>query len=307
MTDPRPRGPVLIEVEEAPPLARGAPPVPNGSGRPPAMERAMRSPRPRSRLGAGSGRSWGASCSSRCRSPPGTGSRTSSSGTLLGGVATALLSGSVALAIAGRERWRSAACRIDRSSARPRALAARRTGPGGRGRLGRSTRGARGCAGARRGWPSGRAEVFDADGLLRLAEAELLAPLDAAAEREVAGGGAAGGHGDGGGAAAPRRRGGGAGVEPPDDPAGGRDLRRAVGRRRVLAARADGDDASGGDRRGGGGRRPDPRGRRRHGAVAAVAPLRRGRGERRAHRPGRRSPPSRSAGPCPSWAARGRP
>jgi putative membrane protein len=51
---PRPRGPVLIEVEDAAAVApEVAPPVPEGPGRPPAMEQAMRvAARPRSRLGA---------------------------------------------------------------------------------------------------------------------------------------------------------------------------------------------------------------------------------------------------------------
>ena len=142
----------------------------------------------------------------------------------------------MALAIAGREllaiRRLARIDAVQREAAAALASGSARAARGGGGTArARSTPGARGCAGAAARLAERQAEVFDADGLLRLAEAELLAPLDAAGRARGAGGGAAGGGGDGGGAAAARRRGGGAGGEPAHDPAGGRDLWRAVGRR----------------------------------------------------------------------------
>jgi putative membrane protein len=198
MTDIRPRGPVLIEVEDAPlPLPQDAPPVPEPDrpAPPAAMERAMRlAARPRSRLGAWfwsllgsfllfalSVAAWDWVAGLLERHP------------VLGGIATALLLGLclVALAIAGRELL--AIRRLARMDALQReAAAALASG---------SLEDARQVAGrlarlyadreALR-WNAQRlverqGEVFDADGLLRLAEAELLGPLDLAAQREVAG------------------------------------------------------------------------------------------------------------------------
>jgi putative membrane protein len=158
------------------------------------MERAMRAAaRPRSRLGAWfwsllgsflrfalSLAAWDWAAGLLERHP------------VLGGIATALLLGLtvVALAIAGREAL--AIRRLARIDAVQREAAgalasgnlvqARRVVE----HLGRLYAGREALR-----WNAARlaerqGEVFDADGLLRLAEHELLAPLDAAAEREVA-------------------------------------------------------------------------------------------------------------------------
>ena len=199
MTEPpRPRGPVLIEVEDAAPVApEAAPPVPEAGlpGGPPAMERAMRiAAKPRSRLGAWfwsllgsfllfalSVAAWDWVTGLLQRQP------------ILGGIATVLLLGVcvVALAIAGREMLAiRRLARIDEVQREAAGVMA--TGNLGQARkvvedLQRIYAGRDGLR-----WNAARlrertAEVFDADGLLRLAEAELLGPLDAAAEREVAG------------------------------------------------------------------------------------------------------------------------
>jgi putative membrane protein len=199
MTDPyRPRGPVLIEVEDAAPVApEVAPPVPEDRivGAPPAMERAMRfSARPKSRLGAWfwslvgsfllfalSLAAWEWVTGLLERHP------------LLGTIATALLLGIciVALAIAGREflaiRRLARIDHLQREAAS--ALAAGSLGQA-RTVVEHLQRLYAGREALR--WNAARlterqSDVFDADGLLRLAEAELLGPLDAAAEREVAG------------------------------------------------------------------------------------------------------------------------
>jgi putative membrane protein len=198
MTDepPRSRGPVLIEVEDAPPPApEDAPPVPDvGIAPPPAMERAMRlAARPRSRLGAwfwsllGSFllfaltlAAWDWVTGLLERHP------------ILGGIATALLLGlsAVALVIAGRELL------AIRRLARIDALQREAAGALATGQLTQARTVVDQLAGLYAGreglrWNASRladrqAEVLDADGLLRLAERELLLPLDAAAEKEVA-------------------------------------------------------------------------------------------------------------------------
>jgi putative membrane protein len=194
----RPRGPVLIEVEDAPPPApEAAPPVPDtgfAGTPPPAMERAMRAAaRPRSRLApwfwsllgsfllfALSLAAWDWAAGLLERHP------------VLGGIATALLLGLtlVALAIAGREllairrlaridavQREAAGALASGSLAQARAVVAS---------LRRLYAGREGLRWADTRLAEREGEVFDADGLLRLAERELLGPLDAAAEREVA-------------------------------------------------------------------------------------------------------------------------
>lgn len=198
MTEPeRPRGPVLFEVEDAPPPApEAAPPVPETGPlpAPPAMARAMRlAARPRSRLGpwfwsllggfllfALSLAAWDWVLSLLERHP------------VLGGIATALLLGLcvVALAIAGREllaiRRLARIDAVQREAAAALASgsleAARRVAD----HLARLYAGREGLRWNARRLAELQGEVFDADALLRLAERELLAPLDAAAEREVA-------------------------------------------------------------------------------------------------------------------------
>ncbi|TNC68817.1 YcjF family protein [Rubellimicrobium roseum] len=198
MTDtPRPRGPVVIEIEDAPPPApEAAPPVPEPGvpAQPPAMARAMRmAARPRSRLAAWfwsllgsfllfalSVAAWDWVTSLLERHP------------VLGGIATALLFGLclVALVIAGREAL--AIRRLARIDAVQRdAAAALASGSLSQARevaegLLRLYAGRDGLGRAATRLRERQGEIFDADGLLRLAEAELLAPLDAAAEREVA-------------------------------------------------------------------------------------------------------------------------
>ncbi|EYD77985.1 GTP-binding protein [Rubellimicrobium mesophilum DSM 19309] len=189
---------MLIEVEDAVPFApEVAPPVPEAGtfGAPPAMERAMRiAARPKSRLGAWfwsllgsfllfalSVAAWEWVTDLLERHP------------VLGGVATALLLGLcvVALAIAGREVLAiRRLARID--EVQREAAGALATGSLGQARtvVERLQHIYAGRDGLR--WNAARlreraGEVFDADGLLRLAEAELLGPLDVAAEREVAG------------------------------------------------------------------------------------------------------------------------
>ncbi len=198
MTDPQaPRGPVLLELEDAaPPAPDTAPPVPEAGHLPPtvpAMERAMRlASRPRSRLGpwfwsllgsfllfALSLAAWDWVTSLLDRHP------------ILGGIATALLLGlsAVALAIAGREllaiRRLARIDAVQREAARALASGSLSEARKVAEHLGRlyATREALRPNAAR--LAERQAEVFDADGLLRLAERELLAPLDAAAEREV--------------------------------------------------------------------------------------------------------------------------
>jgi len=199
MTDPlRPRGPVVIEVEEESPLTpEVAPPVPEAglSGGPPAMERAMRiAARPRSRLGAWfwsllgsfllfalSVAAWEWVTDLLERNP------------VLGGIATGLLFGLilVALAIAGREALAiRRLARIDEVQREAAGALATGSLTQARAVVEHLQRIYAGRDGLR--WNAARlkdlqGEVFDADGLLRLAEAELLGPLDAAAEREVAG------------------------------------------------------------------------------------------------------------------------
>lgn len=195
---PRPRGPVVIEMEEAAPVApEVAPPVPEAGlpGGPPAMERAMRiAARPRSRLGAWfwsllgsfllfalSVAAWEWVTSLLERNP------------LLGGIATALLFGLVvvALAIAGREALAiRRLARIDEVQREAAGALASGNLSQARAVVEHLQRIYAGRDGLR--WNAARlqdrqGDVFDADGLLRLAEAELLAPLDAAALREVAG------------------------------------------------------------------------------------------------------------------------
>ncbi|HVG47291.1 MAG TPA: TIGR01620 family protein [Rubellimicrobium sp.] len=195
---PRPRGPVLIEVEDVAPVApEVAPPVPETErpGGPPAMERAMRiAARPRSKLGAWfwsllgsfllfalSVAAWEWVTSLLERNP------------LLGGIATALLFGLilVALAIAGREALAiRRLARIDEVQREAAGALASGNLNAARAVVADLQRIYAGRDGLR--WNAARleertADVFDADGLLRLAEAELLGPLDAAAEREVAG------------------------------------------------------------------------------------------------------------------------
>ena len=195
---PRPRGPVLIEVEDLAPVApEVAPPVPEAGlpGGPPAMERAMRiAARPRSRLGAWfwsllgsfllfalSVAAWEWVTSLLERSP------------LLGGIATALLFGLilVALAIAGREALAiRRLARIDEVQREAAGALATGSLAQARGVVEHLQRIYAGRDGLR--WNAARltermGDVFDADGLLRMAEAELLGPLDAAALREVAG------------------------------------------------------------------------------------------------------------------------
>lgn len=199
MTEPpHPRGPILIEVEDAPPPAPdAAPPVPDTGSLdtpPPAMARAMRlAARPRSRLGAWfwsllgsfllfalSLAAWDWATGLLDRHP------------LLGGIATALLAGLclVALSIAGRELL--AIRRLARIDAVQREAAAA-LASGGLAEARRVVEHLARLYADREGlrWNAARLaerrdEVFDADGLLRLAERELLRPLDAAAEREVA-------------------------------------------------------------------------------------------------------------------------
>ncbi|TNC46788.1 TIGR01620 family protein [Rubellimicrobium rubrum] len=200
MTEPtRPRGPLLIEIEDAPlPAPEIAPPVPDAGvpgAPPPAMERAMRiAARPGSPLGtwfwsllgsflafALSVAAWDWVTSLLERHP------------VLGGVATALLLGLtvVAFTIAAREALAiRRLARID--SVQRDAAAALASGSLAQARA--VTDGLRTLYAGRDGlsWASARlaerqGEVFDADGLLRLAERELLAPLDADAEREVTG------------------------------------------------------------------------------------------------------------------------
>ena len=199
MTDTsRPRGPVVIEVEDVAPIApEVAPPVPEAGlpGGPPAMERAMRlAARPRSRLGtwfwsllgsfllfALSVAAWEWVTGLLERQP------------VLGGIATALLLGLcvVALAIAGREALAiRRLARID--DVQREAAGALATGNLSQARtvvehLQRLYAGRDGLRGNAARLRTLQGEVFDADGLLRLAEAELLGPLDAAAQREVAG------------------------------------------------------------------------------------------------------------------------
>ena len=126
------------------------------------------------------------------------------------------------------------------------------------------------------------AEVFDADGLLALAEKELMTSLDQAARREIEIGCAAGGDGDGAGAAGAGRRGDGALCQPADDPPDRGALWRAVGDVGQPAPDAGGVRASRGDGRAGRERRPDPFGRGRRRAGQDLPPVRRGGGERRA-------------------------
>ena len=196
---PRSRGPVLIEVEDAPPPApETAPPVPDlgtPGVPPPAMERAMQmAARPRSQLAgwfwsllgsfllfALSLAAWDWAAGLLERHP------------LLGGIATALLLGltAVALLIAGREllaiRRLARIDGIQREAAgalSSGSLSQARVVVDHLARLYAAREGLR--------WNASRlaerqGEVLDADGLLRLAERELLLPLDAAAEREVAG------------------------------------------------------------------------------------------------------------------------
>jgi putative membrane protein len=189
---------VLIEVEDVASVApEVAPPVPETGrpGGPPAMERAMRiAARPRSKLGAWfwsllgsfllfalSVAAWEWVTSLLERNP------------LLGGIATALLFGLilVALAIAGREALAiRRLARIDEVQREAAGALASGNLNAARAVVADLQRIYAGRDGLR--WNAARleertADVFDADGLLRLAEAELLGPLDAAAEREVAG------------------------------------------------------------------------------------------------------------------------
>ncbi|MBP1805814.1 YcjF family protein [Rubellimicrobium aerolatum] len=197
MTDPiRPRGPVLIEVgDAAPPAPEAAPPVPEVGTPVPAMERAMRiAARPRSGLAAWfwsllgsfllfalSVAAWDWVTSLLERHP------------VLGGIASALLLGLcvVALAIAGRELLAiRRLARIDH--VQREAVAALASGSLSQARtvtadLLRVYAGREGLGAASDRLRERQGDVFDADGLLRLAERELLGPLDAAAEREVAG------------------------------------------------------------------------------------------------------------------------
>ncbi len=198
--DPLPRAPVLIEIEEAgaapPPAPHLAPPVEDeGTPPPPAMARAMRLAARRS---SGLARwFWGLLGSfllfalsvaalnwvaALIEGRP-----------VLGAIAAALLAGliAVALAIAGREAL--AIRRLGRIDGIQRGAAAALAA----GSLTNAREAAdallrlyadrpalaRGLARVR----DLRAEVLDADGLLRLAEAELLRPLDADAEALVAG------------------------------------------------------------------------------------------------------------------------
>lgn len=198
MTETPPRGPVLIEIGDAPPPAPEAAPAVPDTGTPglppPAMARAMRmAARPRSRLGAWfwsllgtfltfalSLAAWEWAAGLLARQP------------LLGGIATALLAALclVALAIAGREAL--AIRRLARIDAVQReAAAALASGSLTQARqvAGQLARLYEGREALR--WNAARlaerqGEVFDADGLLRLAERELLQPLDLEAEREVA-------------------------------------------------------------------------------------------------------------------------
>ncbi|WP_210529014.1 YcjF family protein [Rubellimicrobium arenae] len=199
MTDaPRPRGPVLIEIEDAPPpTPESAPPVPDmlAGTAPPAMERAMRlAARPRSHLGAWfwsllasfltfalSLAAWEWVTSLLDRHP------------VLGMIATVLLLGlcAVAVAIAGREALAiRRLARID--SVQREAASALASGSLDQARavtdgLVRIYAGRDGLSWASARLVERQGDIFDADGLLRLAERELLGPLDLAAEREVAG------------------------------------------------------------------------------------------------------------------------
>lgn len=191
---PPPRGPVLLELGDLPPPApESAPPVEEVAP-PPAMARAMRlAARPRSRLAglfwsllgsfllfALSLAAWDWAARLLERHP------------LLGAVATGLLAGTVvvAIAIAGREmlairrlaridhlQRRAATALATGSLAEARAVAADladlHAGRGGE------------LAGATARLRQHGTEILDADGLLRLAEAELLVPLDRLASREV--------------------------------------------------------------------------------------------------------------------------
>jgi putative membrane protein len=190
---PPPRGPVLLELDDAPPPApETAPPVEDAAP-PPAMARAMRlAARPRSRLSglfwsllgsfllfALSLAAWDWAARLLARHP------------LLGAVATGLLAGTVvvALAIAGRELLAiRRLARIDHLQRQ--AAAALATGSLAEARA--VTGGLADLYAERDGLaePAARlrqqgAELLDADGLLRAAEAALLAPLDAQASREV--------------------------------------------------------------------------------------------------------------------------
>jgi putative membrane protein len=187
------RPPLLIELPEAAPAEPALAPLVEEAGPPPAMARAMRAvARPRTPLAAWfwsllgsvlvfalSLAAWDWAAGLLARHP------------LLGGIATALLFGLVVVAgvIAGRELLAiRRLARIDETQRR--AAAALATG---------SLPEARAVVDALLAVYAGRAEVrtdrlralapevLDADGLLRLAEAELLAPLDALALREVAG------------------------------------------------------------------------------------------------------------------------
>ena len=130
----------------------------------------------------------------------------------------------------------------------------------------------------------GRAEVMDADAWIDLTEAALMAPLDAAARREI-GGGAPGRGGGGTGAAGA----GGCGCRALGQPADGAavvgDLWRAVRGAGRLATDAARGVASGGDRGAGTDRRPDGIRRGRGCAGQAVAAVRRRREVQSAARP----------------------
>ena len=187
------RGPLILEVEDAPPPApEAAPPVPEeGPLASPAMARAIRvAGRPRTRLGAWfwsllgsvlvfalSVAAWDWVTGLLARHP------------LLGSVASALLAALVvvALAIAGREIWAlKRLARIDslqREAAAALASGSLAQARGVAERLGRLYAGREGLRAERLAERGG--DVFDADGLLRLAERELLFPLDVAAAREV--------------------------------------------------------------------------------------------------------------------------
>lgn len=187
------RPPLLIELPEAAPAEPALAPPVEEAGPPPAMVRAMRAAaRPRTRLAgwfwsllgsvlvfALSLAAWDWAAGLFARRP------------LLGGIASALLFGLVVVAgaIAGRELL--AIRRLSRiDETQRRAATALATG---------SLVEARAVVDALLALYAGREglradrlralapEVLDADGLLRLAESELLAPLDEAALREVAG------------------------------------------------------------------------------------------------------------------------
>lgn len=196
--DRLPPGPLLIEVEDAPtapPLAPHlAPPVEDAAPPPPAMARAMRLA---ARRPSGLARWFWSLLGSFLVFALTVAAlawvdRLVASRPVLGWIAAGLLAGviAVALAIAGRELL--AIRRLSRIDHTQRAAAAALA----TGSLADARRVAGDLLALYAGRPSLapglqrvrslRAEVLDADGLLRLAEGELLLPLDAEAEALVA-------------------------------------------------------------------------------------------------------------------------